>query len=115
MTSVAEKSSRRSRRSTPYALLHLDEEYRMLCWGMQRVLRLARDYPCLGQYPALDVEQSSLLATFAARLERVSVQLCQVLTPAIAARVEQERLAFDDDSARYDKQRKKGCTHATPQ
>ena len=114
MTSVAEKSSRRTRRrTTPYALTHIAEEHRMLAWHMQRLIGLARAYPCVGQYRALDVEQSALLAKVADRLDIVYAQLCEVLTPAMAATIAAEQAELNADMARYDQQMRKGGQHAS--
>jgi hypothetical protein len=107
------KPSRRIRRRTPYALVHLSEEYRMLLWAMQRVLSLARAYPRSDTFLALDAAQSAVLATFADRLDAVYAQLCQVVTPDMLAAMQRERLEFDGEMARYDKQMRRGGQHAT--
>ena len=88
----------------PYALMHVHEEYRLLGWQMQRIIQLARAYPCPAKFPILTTAQSAHLETFADRLVQVYAELEQMLTPSMFQAMEQEYAAFECDMAKNNKQ-----------
>jgi len=84
--------------------MHVHEEYRLLCWHMQRIIQLARTYPCSPKFSALDNAPSAHLETCADRLVQGYAEFEQMLTPSMFQAMEQEYAAFECAMAQYNKQ-----------